>query len=144
MEVKTADNEFQHVIYNDSQYSKLKDHLKQTAEQPQHHLSLFLGLYQPNKKKAVRDIAKNINREVKTIDTENYVSKIESDTFKKLDALFDNFDQTDVILYFKNGGKLCGSYTGNSQSRVKDATPQERYCLEKRQETTGRAIVETR
>src|SRR5699024_711993 len=142
MEVKTADNEFQHVIYNDSQYSKLKDHLKQTAEQPQHHLSLFLGLYQPNKKKAVRDIAKNINRDVKTIDTENYVSKIESDTFKKLDGLFDSFDQTDVILYFKNGGKLCGSYTGNSQSRVKYATPQERYFLKKVQEFNGLVIVD--
>jgi|SRR5699024_1971972 len=142
MEVQTADNKFQQIIYGDSLYEELKKHLSQNADKPQHHLSLFLGIYLPDKKKAVQEIADQLNHDVKIIDTENYVTKIESETFQGLDELFSNLQHEDTILYFKNGSKLCGSYTGNSLSRVKYATPQERYFIDKIQDFNGLIIVD--
>src|SRR5699024_8418075 len=134
MEVQTADNKFQQIIYGDSLYEELKKHLSQNVDKSQHYLSLFLGICLADKKKAVQEIAEQLNHYVKIIDTENYVTKIESETFQGLDELFSNLQHEDTILYFKNGSKLCGSYTGNSLSRVKYTTPQERYFIDKKKE----------
>lgn len=142
MDVQTVDNKFQGIPYDDSLFNDLKEQLARNADQPKHHLSLFLGVFQPNKEKALKEIADRLNRQVQTIHTEEYVTKIESETFENLDKLFKQVDRSDVILYFKNGGKLCGSYTGNSFSRVKYATPQERYFLKKVQAFNGLVIVD--
>lgn len=142
MDIQTADNKFQDVKFGDSSFSELKDELTRTADQEQHHLSLFLGLYEPDKKKALDEIAAKLNREVKIIHTDKLISKIESVTFANLNTLFEGLDQSDVILYFKNGGRLCGTYTGYSYSRVKYATPQERYFLKKIKEFNGLVIVD--
>lgn len=142
MDIKSADNKFQDVTFGDSSFSDLKDELALTANNKQHHLSLFLGLYEPSKQKALEEIADRLDRDVRIIHTEELISKIESETFDNLDKLFKGLDQTDVILYFKNGGKLCGSYTGFSHSRVKYATPQERYFLKKVKNFQGLVIVD--
>lgn len=142
MDIKSADNKFQDVTFGDSSFNDLKDELALTANNKQHHLSLFLGLYEPSKQKALEEIAARLDRDVRIIHTEELISKIESETFDNLDKLFKGLDQTDVILYFKNGGKLCGSYTGFSHSRVKYATPQERYFLKKVKNFQGLVIVD--
>lgn len=142
MDIKTADNKFQDVTFGDSSFGELKDELAAKANRDEHHLSLFLGLYEPDKQKALEEIAAKLDREVRTIPTEELISKMESVTFDNLDTLFGGLDQSDVILYFKNGGKLCGSYTGYSHSRVKYATPQERYFLKKVQSFKGLVIVD--
>lgn len=142
MDIETPDKEFKDVSYNDSSFQKLVDHLVEQKNQKGHHLCLFLGLYEPNKKAALNRIATKLGREVTTINTEEIVSKIESETFEHLDELFRELDKTEDILYFKNGDKLCGAYTGYSHSRVKYATPQERYFMKKVQEFEGLVIVD--
>lgn len=142
MDIQTPDSTYQNIIFGDQAFEDLKDELARIADNKEHHLSLFLGLYEPNKQKALDEIAQKLNREVKMIRTEEVVSKIESDTFKRLDELFDTIDQSDVILYFKNGDKLCGAYTGNSHSRVKYATPQERYFMKKVKKFNGVVVVD--
>ena len=141
MDIQTPDNEFKNVTFGDDSFNKLQQQLEEEADLKQHHLSLFLGVYKPNKQKAVKAIADRLNREVEVVNTENLVSKIESETFDNLDAFFDDVHQSDNILYFKNGDKLCGAYTGNTHSRVKYATPQERYFMKKVQSFNGLAIV---
>ena len=142
MEIETPDKEFKDVSYNDSSFQKLVDHLVEQKGKKGHHLCLFLGLYEPNKKVALKQIASKLGREVTTINTDEVVSKIESETFERLDELFEKLDKTEDILYFKNGDKLCGAYTGYSHSRVKYATPQERYFMKRVQEFEGLVIVD--
>ncbi|MCW9706192.1 hypothetical protein [Fodinibius salsisoli] len=142
MDIQTPDSTFQNVTFGDQGFKDLKDELSRTADKKEHHLSLFLGFYKPNKQKALDEIAQKLDRQVKIINTKEFVSKIESATFERLDALFNQIDQSNVILYFKNGDKLCGAYTGNSHSRVKYATPQERYFIKKVQEFNGLVVVD--
>lgn len=142
MDIQKPDNTFHNVKFGSSSFNELAEFLAQQADKPQHHLSLFLGVYEPDKQKALDQLASGLNREIEVIHTEEIVSKIESETFTNLDSLFAGLDQTDVILYFKNGGKFCGAYTGNSHSRVKYATPQERYFLKKVQQFNGLVVVD--
>lgn len=142
MDIQTPDSTYQNISFEDQAFEDLKEELARTADEKKHHLSLFLGLYEPNKQKALEEIAQKLGREVKTIHTEELVSKIESVTFQRLDDLFDSIKQSDVILYFKNGDKLCGAYTGNSHSRVKYATPQERYFMKKVKQFHGVVVVD--
>jgi len=142
MKIETADNNFQHVSYNDGSFDELLNHLSDSIDEEGHHLSLFLGLYEPNKKKALDKMASKLGREVITIDGDNLASRIESETYDKLDETFADIHQSDVILYFKNGDKLCGAYSSYSHSRVKYATPQERYFLKKVKEFNGLVIVD--
>lgn len=141
MDIKTPES-FKRISYNDASFSELENYLKQAANKQHHHLCLFLGLYKPNKKQAIEKLSSSLNKEVSTINTQELVSKIESETFKNLDQFFDDMHQSDDILYFKNGDKLCGAYSGYSASRVKYATPQERYFLKKVKAFKGLVILD--
>ena len=142
MDIKSPENKFQDISYGDSNYSELIEHLAANENRDTHHLSLFLGLYDPNKQKALKDLEKKLNRDVQVIDTSELASRIESESYEKIDNFFENMHQSDDILYFKNGDKLCGVYSSNSHSRVKYATPQERYFLEKVKAFNGLVIVD--
>ena len=142
MDIKTPEKKFENVSYGDSTYKELIDHLSSTIDENTHHLSLFLGMYEPNKQKALKELEKKLNRSVEIIDTSKLASRIESETYEKLDKFFDERDQSDDILYFKNGDKLCGVYSSHSHSRVKYATPQERYFLNKVKNFKGLVIVD--
>lgn len=142
MDIKTADNKFQKISYGDSTYAELVDHLSSSINEDAHHLSLFLGMYEPNKQKALKELAEKLNRNIQVIDTSELASRVESETFEKLDKFFDGMDESDDILYFKNGDKLCGVYSSYSHSRVKYATPQERYFLNKVKDFSGLVIVD--
>lgn len=142
MDIKTPENKFQDVSYGDSNYSELIEHLVTDVEKDKHHLSLFLGMYEPNKQKALKELEDKLNRKVKVVDTSELASRVESETFEKLDDFFENMDQSDDILYFKNGDKLCGVYSSYSHSLVKYATPQERYFLKKVKDFKGLVIVD--
>lgn len=142
MDIKTPENKFQNISYGDNDYKQLVDHLSSAINEDTHHLSLFLGLYDPNKEEALKELEQKLNRSVKVIDTSELASRIESETYEKLDQFFDEVHQSDDILYFKNGDKLCGVYSSNSHSRVKYATPQERYFLKKVKDFQGLVIVD--
>jgi hypothetical protein len=142
MDIKTPENKFQNISYGESNYRELVDYLAANIDKNSHHLCLFLGMYAPNKTKALKDLEQKLNRDVEIIDTSEIVSKIESETVTNLENLFADLNQKDSILYFKNGGKLSGVYTNYSHSRVKYATPQERYFLKKVKEFEGLVIVD--
>lgn len=142
MEIKTPENKLQNVSYGDDNYDELLNHLSSAINNDTHHLSLFLGLYEPNKQKALKELEQKLNRDVKIIDTSKLASRVESETYEKLDQFFNDMDQSDDILYFKNGDKLCGVYSSYSHSQVKYATPQERYFLKKVKDFNGLVIVD--
>lgn len=142
MDIKTPEDTFKNVTYAGESYPELLDHLSTSIDAEGPHLSLFLGLYAPHKKKALTDFETKLNRTVEIIDMGELVSKIESRTVENFDRFFDGLDQNDTILYFRNGSKLCGAYTGYSKSRVKYATPQERYFLKKIEQFDGLVILD--
>lgn len=142
MDIKEPQEKLRGVSYNDSSYDELLDSLKNTHSSGTYHLCLFLGLYSPNKQKALEDFRKATGSDADIIDFNDIVSKSEEETFQKLDEVFAKHKDTDHILYFKNGDKLCGAYTGFTHSKVKYATPQERYFLKKVQEHHGIIIVD--
>lgn len=139
MEIKSTEKKFASVQYKDSGYQEFVQSLKSSDA---HHFALFIGLYENNKQKALKELSKATGKEVLTYDFNDIVSKIESETFEAVDKLWDEVKGTDSILYFANGDKLCGAYTGFSHSKVKYATPQERYFLQKIQEFRGLVIVD--
>lgn len=106
------------------------------------HLSLFLGVYRPDKKEALEELARETGGEIATIDLEEVVSRSEEETYRALDRLFDRYAGSDAILYFENGDQLCGVYTNYSHSRVKYASPQERYFMRKAKAYGGVVIVD--
>lgn len=106
------------------------------------HLSLFLGVYDPDKKEALEELARENGGEIATIDLEEVVSRSEEETYRALDRVFDRYAGSGAILYFENGDQLCGVYTNYSHSRVKYASPQERYFLRKAKEYSGVVIVD--
>ncbi|HKK62052.1 MAG TPA: hypothetical protein VJ951_05805, partial [Bacteroidales bacterium] len=112
------------------------------SQDPSHHLSLFLGVFLPDKKQALNKISDKTGLTVETIDFNDVVSRSEEETFSNLDRVFNKHKSMQSILYFRNGDKLCGAYTGFTHSRVKYATPQERYFLKKVQEYQGIVIVD--
>ncbi|MFH5834147.1 hypothetical protein ACG2F4_18180 [Halalkalibaculum sp. DA3122] len=126
-------------MYKDSEYEQFIDHLKSGKA---YHLALFIGLYENNKQKALKEIAKATGKEVLEYDFDDIVSKIERDTVDAVDQLWEEVKDSDAILHFSNGDKLCGAYTGFSHSKVKYATPQERYFLQKIQAFQGLVIID--
>lgn len=142
MDIDTPSDKFKNISYDSSDFNELVSHLTEEIDKQTHHLCLFLGLYEPHKKEALDTLASKLDREVKTVDTDELVSRVESETFENIDNFFEGFDQSNVILYFKNANKLCGVYTGNSHSRVKYATPEERHFLKKVKAFNGLVILD--
>lgn len=142
MDIKTPEDTFKNLTINDDRFDQFIDTLVKTSKDPSHHLSLFLGVFLPDKKQALDKISSSTGLTVESIDFNDVVSRSEEETFKNLDEVFDTHQSNNSILYFKNGDKLCGAYTGFTHSRVKYATPQERYFLKKVQEYRGIVIVD--
>lgn len=142
MDIKTPENKFMNLTFKDDAFDEFVKTLSNSSNNKGHHLSLFLGVFLPDKKQALEKISGTTGLSVQEIDFNDLVSRSEEETFKKLDEIFDNYRSSHSILYFKNGDKLCGAYTGFTHSRVKYATPQERYFLKKVQEYEGIVIVD--
>jgi len=142
MDIKTPEDKFKNLTPNDEEFEEFVATLVNESQDPSHHLSLFLGVFLPDKKQALNKISDKTGLTVETIDFNDVVSRSEEETFSNLDRVFDKHKSMQSILYFRNGDKLCGAYTGFTHSRVKYATPQERYFLKKVQEYQGIVIVD--
>lgn len=138
----TSEETLHNLTFDNSSFISLVDELAKSAEKKSHYLCLFLGVYQPDKVKALKKISDSTGLQVATVDFNDLVSKSEKETFQKLDDCFGKHQNHESVLYFKHGDKLCGAYTGFTHSRVKYATPQERYFLKKARSFQGMVIVD--
>lgn len=142
MDIKSAEKSFQNVSYGGDSFDELINHLATHSAELPYHLSLLIGKSGEKKDEAVKKIADATGREIQSVDANEVISKVESESFENLDYIFKKYDSYNTLLYLKNGSRLCGVYTGYTQSRVKYATPQERYFLKKVQETGGMFVVD--
>lgn len=141
MDIETPEDTYKNITFQGPGFGELADHLSGLAEN-EHHLSLFLGVYEPDKKRALEKLRQATGKSVETVDFEELVSRNEEDTYEALDRLFERHRDSAPILYFRNGDQLCGVYTGFTHSRVKYASPQERYFLQKVKEYRGLVVVD--
>lgn len=132
------------ITYGAPSFGNYLDNLTSEAHDTSgaHHLSLFLGVYEANKKKALIKIREATGSTVEEFDFKDLVFRNESDTYANLDRLFEDLADRDSVLYFANGDRLCGSYSNHSHSKVKYATPQERHFLDKVKSYGGLVIVD--
>lgn len=144
MDIKTAEQDtFKEISYRSSEYESLLKEVK-TRDTDSYHISIFIGLYQPDKTEAAQRWADQLNLELKTFDFAELVTKSEPKTIENINKLFDGLDASKHLLYFKNGANICGNYTGFTFSKVKYATPQERRFLKLAQEFNGVIIIDMR
>lgn len=142
MNIDTTREETLDISYRNEDFETFVQELVSRAEHSEHHLSLFLGLYHPNKEKALAKIHQATGLSIQRLDFNDFVSKSEIETARNLDAVFNRYKSSGSLLYFQNGDKLCGAYTGFSHSRVKYASPQERHFLKLVQDFRGLVIVD--
>jgi hypothetical protein len=93
-------------------------------------------------KKALQQIAENSGKEIYSVDANDLIIQKESECKENIDELFDEFDPEKYLLHLKNGSRFSGVYIGHTLSRVKYATPQERYFLKKMQQKGGFYVIE--
>lgn len=142
MNIASTDKEQVDIAFTDDTFDSFIDRLSEESDNNFHHLCLFLGLYTPNKTKALQEISKQTELSVQQFDLSNFIVKSEEESRKNLDTLFNKYSSSDVLLHFANGDKLCGAYTGFSHSRVKYASPQERHFLKRVKDFKGLVIVD--
>lgn len=142
MDIQTTTEDTIDLFYRDDSFEELLETLKDNAEKASHHLGLFLGLYKPNKEKALERISEHTGLSVKRLDFDDFISKSEIDTAEALNNVFEKYNEDKTILYFENGDKLCGVYTGFSHSRVKYASPQERHFIQLIKKFQGIVLVD--
>ncbi len=128
--------------YGSSEYdSLLKELLSDKSSQT---LLSFIGPYMPDKNSAVKSIIQQTGLEVQTYSFKDIVNKDNNITRQNIDQAFEGVDPEKNLLFFTNGANLCGNYMGNTFSKVKYATPEERHFLNKVEEFKGIIIVTIR
>jgi len=130
------------IIYNQKGYKETIDSISSASESSTGGLiSLFLGRYTPHKQQALDDIANASEFDIQFVETSEYVTASYNETVANIDELFEDAD-AQTLFYFINGDKLCGVYTGFTQSKVKYATPHERYLFNKIKEFEGALVLD--
>jgi len=141
MDIQSAENSFKDVTYGEASYHELLNQFQELTGES-YHLCLLIGERKKLKQKAAQQIAEKSGLEIHTVDANDFITQIESECKENIDKLFENFDPAKQVMHLKSGSRLSGVYTGHTLSRVKYATPQERYLLKKIQEAGGLYIIE--
>lgn len=128
--------------YNSREYQSLVESLTSTDNPA--GLITFIGPYMPDKTKAIQTIARQIDKEIKIRSLKDIVHKDNEVTRKNIDESFQNVDPEQHLLFFINGANLCGNYMGNTFSKVKYATPEERHFLNLVEHFEGMTVVSIR
>lgn len=132
--------------YKDQAYSDLISKLEakfveSKKEVDTYNLLTFVGDYEPNKIHAVEDISKRLKQSVKSIDISNIITDHLKETYNNIDEFFDKAKPHSELLYIERGEYFCGMFTGHTLSKVRYATPQERYFLRKLDNYDGLVII---
>lgn len=117
--------------HHDNEIDSLFQKLKEINLEGSYYLILLTGPYKKEKKNFINKLASKTDRNITFIDTRDIVTMNEKETEKKIDSLFENLSDEKDILFFSNGDRLGGAYTGFTYSKTKYATPQGRYLLGK-------------
>ncbi len=104
---------------------------------------LFAGPPGTGKTMAAQVVAKELNIEIYKVDLSQIVSKYIGETEKNLNALFQEAQKSNVILFFDETDALLGKRTEVKDSHDKNANLETSYLLQKMEEYEGITIMTT-
>lgn len=119
------------ISHTDNQIKSFLDGLNDLNVDASSYLVLMTGKYQKGKEKFLKEAASVIDSEILTVDLDTVITSNEEDTYQNIDQLFQQLKGSTRYIYFANGDRLGGVYTGYSYSVERYSTPQERYFLKK-------------
>lgn len=126
--------------FNSTSY---KEFLKNFRNDPEKkRVIVFAGNFAENRKYALSQFETEVMGDSVHVSLEDQISGSESETYKKLDQLFDRLSSISSLIIFNNAEQLCGVYVGHTYSVVKYATPQEKYFIKKLAELNSPCIIE--
>ena len=126
--------------YNSTLYKQFLKNFRNNPDQKK--IIVFAGNFSGNRTFALSQFETEVLGETKKISLNDYISASEQDTFKNLDALFNELKSINSLVIFKDAEQLCGVYVGHTYSVVKYATPQEKYFIKKLKELNCSCIIE--
>lgn len=115
--------------------------VESNTEVDTYNLLTFVGDYEPDKKQAIDDISKRLKQSVKSVDISHIITDNLKETYHNIDELFDKAKPHSELLYIERGEYFCGMFTGYTLSKVRYATPQERYFLRKLDNYDGLVVI---
>ncbi len=142
MEIKTAEGAAGCIRYESDTFEKLLSEVEDKSSFNEFYLMLLVGNLKDKKKEAVKEVKERSGRDATEVDANPLISANEVETRLRIDDLFEDYDSENTILHVINGANLCGAFTGYTLSKVKYATPQERYFLKKIKEHKAFVIID--
>lgn len=128
--------------HNDPETKDLIQKIKKVNLSSSYYLLLLVGPWVKGKREFLNRIAAERDEKVTEIDMQDVVTLHEEETYQKIDKLFGSLGDDQRILFFTNGDRLCGTYTGHTYSSTRYATPQERYLIQKIQKLQKIIIID--
>ena len=119
--------------YSDPSVKSFLNSLNKLNLENSYYLILLIGPYKKGKKGFMSKFSKTVVSDITTIDLQNYITPIESQSRENIDQLFESLKDSGKYVCFTNGDILNGEYTGYSYSKQRYSTPQGRYFLRKLQ-----------
>ncbi len=142
MKLDSPVNDSRYINYNSESFENLLSETENEAKRRDFHLLLMVGQSKERKQDALNEIKKRTGRDFQQVDANELISANEAETCRRIDELLENYSSNDTILHMTNGGNLCGAFTGYTLSKVKYATPQERYFLKSIQQAAAFVIID--
>ncbi|MBO6621037.1 MAG: hypothetical protein JJ892_03605 [Balneola sp.] len=126
--------------FNSTSYKEFLKNFRNDTEKKR--VIVFAGNFAENRKYALSQFETEVMGDSIHVSLEDHISGSETETYKKLDQLFERLSSISSLIIFKNAEQLCGVYVGHTYSVVKYATPQEKYFINKLKELNCSCIIE--
>lgn len=127
--------------YNSSDADSLIDKLSGIRVDGSYYLLVLAGRYNSGKNAFLSKLSKKAG-EISSVDLRSVISTNEEESYRNLDRLFASMDDSHKVIHLECGDVLSGEYTGFTYSTVRYATPQEKYLLNKIQNSEKVVILD--
>lgn len=122
------------MYYSSSEISSYIDSLGEVEPGKAFYLLILSGPYRAAKETFEKRVENKVG-ELIEINLRTLIFNDEIESFKKIDAFFEQISDSEKRFILRNGDVLAGEYTGHTYSTVRYATPQEKYLLNKMKES---------
>lgn len=131
----------QRISYRDKEVINVLNTIIELKSSSSGYMLILAGKYNKGKAEFISDLSNRIG-EINSVDMRKIISSNEEESYEKIEKLFKSLPEKDRVLYLENYDVLSGEYTGFTYSKVRYATPQEKYLLKKIQGSKRIVIVD--
>lgn len=142
MDKQSTQESFKDITYPEKGFNELLKYFEDDFSANSSHLCLLIGEVEAAKKQALKNIAGKTDLDIYSVDANDIITQNEKESGQNIEELLENFNPDEQLLHLKNGSRLSGVYTAHSLSRIKYATPQEKYFIRKAKERGGLFVID--